>query len=276
MPLLTLTVTGRDIGMGYTPLFADGPAAVAGNPAGVQSAWNEQPSAKILFTHQEWIQDTRTEYLGFSAPIGENHSFALSVLTTTVSDIDIRLVPGPSQGTFTARDLAIGGTIAGRVSESVRAGITGRFLYQKILINEATGFSVDAGARVDLPVQGLEAAASIMNIGQMSVLDNERTSLPALFRAGVAYTTPVGSLTLSGRVDGMRNIPEKAWNVGAGAEAMFQNLVALRLGNEFGSDGRGFTAGLGISFGRFALDYGFAALRNDLGSTHTVSVGVVL
>ena len=63
MPLLKLAVTGRAVAMGYTSALEDGPSAVQGNPAGIELPGAGR-AAMLHFTHQEWIQDTRTEFLG--------------------------------------------------------------------------------------------------------------------------------------------------------------------------------------------------------------------
>ncbi len=274
MPLLTLGITARDVGMGYVVALADGPAAVQGNPAGFQSV--DSPAAtRLVFTHQEWIEDTRTEFLGASLPMGDDQTLGLSLLTTTVSDIEIRTRPGPAEGTFTSRDLAMGLTYARRIGPDLRIGLTGRFLYQKILINEATGVSFDAGFRTHLLTKDLDIGAAVLNVGSMTVLQTQSTVLPALARAGVGYSA-FNTENFDVRVEGdvVRNIPDKRFYAAAGGEVFFQRMVALRLGNEFGSDGRGFAAGMGFRYGMFSLDYAFASLKQDLGTTHTFTLGM--
>jgi hypothetical protein len=276
MPLLKNGATARDIGMGYVAALADGPAAVQGNPAGLQGI-NAPPMTRLLFTHQEWIQDARTEFLGASVPLGEHQTFGLSLLTQTVSDIEIRTQPGPPQGTFTSRDLAVGLSYAREFSGGLRIGVTGRFLYQKILVNEATGLSFDAGVRTPLPLANFEAGLTVMNLGSMTVLQNERTTLPALVRAGLGYS-PLhgGQMTLRLEGDVVRILPESRFYAAIGGEFWFQNIVVLRVGNEFGSEGRGMGAGIGVQYGMFSLDYSYASLKEDLGSTHTFTLGLSL
>ncbi|MGA9120970.1 MAG: PorV/PorQ family protein [Bacteroidota bacterium] len=276
MPLLKIGATARDVGMGYVVALADGPAAVQGNPAGLQSV-DTPRTMHLLFTHQEWIQDTRTEFLGASFPLGANQTLGLSLLTTTVADIEIRTRPGPAEGTFTSRDLAIGLSYARTIGNEIRLGVTGRFLYEKILVNEATGISFDAGIRAPLPIANLDAGIAILNLGSMTVLQSQSTVLPALARAGLGYTL-LRSQDMDLRVEGdvVRVFPEKRFYAGLGGEFWFYNMVVLRAGNEFGSEGRGFGAGLGVQYGLFSLDYAFASLNQDLGSTHTFTLGLTL
>ncbi len=276
MPLLTLGVTARDVAMGYVVALADGPAAVQGNPAGFQAV-DTPATTRFLFTHQEWIQDARTEFLGASLPLGESQTLGLSLITTTVSDIEIRTRPGPAEGTFTSRDLAMGLSYARTIGNDLRIGVTGRFLYEKILINEATGLSFDAGIRTHLLSDEIEVGAAILNVGSMTVLGSQSTVLPTLARVGIGYaplTTRDFILRVEG--EGVRNLPDKRFYAALGGELFFQDMVALRLGNEFGSEGRGFAAGLGFRYGVFSLDYAFASLKQDLGTTHTFTLGMAL
>jgi len=276
MPLLTIGATARDIGMGYVVALAEGPAAVQGNPAGLQSL-DTTAVTRLLFTHQEWIEDTRTEFLGASLPLGNDQSLGLSLLTTTVSDIEIRTRPGPAEGTFTSRDLAMGLTYARTIGSDLRIGLTGRFLYQKILINEATGLSFDAGFRTHVLTNDLDVGLAVLNLGKMSVLQSQGTVLPALVRAGVGYAAwKTDDFDLRVEGDAVRNIPDKRFYAAAGGEILFQHMVALRVGNEFGSEGRGFAAGLGFRYGLFSLDYAYATIKQDLGTTHTFTLGLAI
>lgn len=276
MPLLTLSATARDVSMGHILALADGPGAVQGNPAGIQEL-EPPPFAALLFTHQVWIEDSKTEFLGATFPLGaeQKQTLGLSLLTQSVPDIEIRTQPGPPEGTFTSRDLAIGLTYARFIGDDIRVGITGRFLYQKILINEATGISFDAGIKTPLLVEGLEIGASVLNLGSMTVLQNQRTTLPALFRAGAGYAV-LREGDIEARVEGdvVRNIPDKQFYGGIGGEVWFQRMVALRLGDELGSEGRGFAAGVGIRYSVFFVDYAYANLKQDLGTTHTFTFGM--
>ncbi len=274
MPLLTLGITARDVSMGYAVALAEGPAAVQGNPAGFQAV-DTPATTRLLFTHQEWIEDARTEFLGASLPLGNSQTLGLSLITTTVSDIEIRTRPGPADGTFTSRDLAMGLTYARRIGSDLRIGLTGRFLYQKILINEATGVSFDAGFRTHILTDDLDIGAAVLNIGSMTLLQSQSTVLPAMARVGVGYSafnTENFDLRVEG--DGVRNFPDKRFYAAVGGELFFREMVALRLGNEFGSEGRGFAAGVGFRYGVFSLDYAFASLKQDLGTTHTFTFGM--
>jgi hypothetical protein len=82
------------------------------------------------------------------------------------------------------------------------------------------------------------------------------------------------ALTLSG--DGVEVFPDNQAFFNLGGELRYEELVAFRSGYQFGSKGRGFSAGLGVTYGIVTLDYAYAPLSLDLGNTHTISVSVSL
>jgi len=105
LAFLKLGVSGRGVAMGDAlSALVTGAAANYYNPAGFDSA----NGGGIDVHAQEWIQDTRTEFLGAAVPTGPNNAIGASVSTTTVSDIEVAVQPGPAQGSFTSRDLAVG------------------------------------------------------------------------------------------------------------------------------------------------------------------------
>src|SRR5258706_12604883 len=107
------------------------------------------PSSQLLLTHNEWIQDTRTEYIAGKAAMSKL-TLGLSLNSTSVNNIEIRDHPGPSQGTFDSHNAAVGISGAYMVDSSLSIGANRpctplKFLYEKILVNEASGFGLDLG-----------------------------------------------------------------------------------------------------------------------------------
>jgi hypothetical protein len=254
-----------------------GAAATHYNPAGILGSVDPETTTEILLMHKEWIQSTRTEFLGAAIRLNENHALGFSLNTTTVSDIEIRTKPGPAEGTFSTRDLALGVTYATAVSPDIRAGLTARFLYEQILVDEASGLGFDLGVQFNTPVDGLIAGAAVANIGSMNSLRNASTRLPLLARAGAAYVIPVADV--DGRVllaaDAEHHLRESTTLANAGLEFLYAASIALRAGYQAGSDGRGFSAGGGVRHGIFSVEYAYSRLRAGLGNGHTIAVSVL-
>jgi len=277
LSFLKLGVSGRGAGMADAMSgHVNGAAATYYNPAGMVSWKDAQSSTQLMLMHREWIQGTRAEFIGASISIGEHDAIGFSVTSTTVSDIEIRTRPGDAEGTFTARNYALGASYARIVSEDLSLGVTAKFLYEKILIDEASGVAFDLGAMYKTPVQDLSIGASLANLGSLNELRNEKTKLPALLRIGPAYKVAIGdgrsSLILAS--DFLQIFPDSRSFLNVGGEFDFERAVAGRIGYQFGSEGRRITAGVGICYGMFALDYAYAPLSYDLGNSHAFSLAI--
>jgi hypothetical protein len=277
MAFLKLGVSGRGVSMGDAmSSLVEGAAAAYYNPAGLLPSSSGNMTTQLMFMHKEWIQDSRTEFLGAALPLGGRSALGVSVVSTTVADIEVRTRPGPADATFTARNFSAGLSYAQGFGEDVRVGVTGKFLYEKILVNEASGFAADLGAQVKTPIENLAAGIVLANLGGMSKLENEKSTLPAMLRVGPSYTLGLADneYTLNLAVDYMNVFPEKHSYLNTGAEFNFGRIVAARGGYQFGSQGRGLSLGMGVSYGVVGLDYAYSHLAEELGNSHTLSLAV--
>ena len=279
MAFLKLGVSGRWTGMADAgSAIVSGAAATYYNPAGLVSVETPPSSSQLMFMHREWIQDTRMEYLGASISLGDDNALGAAINSTTVSDIEIRTRPGPADGTFTSREFSVGLSYAHRFSPDLRIGVTGKFLYQKIFVDEGSGYAADLGAIWRSPVDSLTIGAALCNLGSMGALRSEKTTLPSMLRVGPAYTFRVAQdqIVAAFAADYVRIFPEQRNYLNTGAELRFNSFVAARGGYQFGSEGRGLTLGVGVSYGALVLDYAFAKISSDLGDAHTISLAINL
>ncbi len=277
MAFLKLGVSGRGVSMADAmSATVYGAAATYYNPAGMLTLSEGSSSTQLLLMHKEWIQDARTEFLGTATLLDTRTALGLSINTTTVSDIDIRTVPGSAVGTFSSRDFALGLSFAYSVSEEFRAGITGKFLFQKILVDQSSGFAFDFGAQYTTSLEGLVLGATLANIGSVSELRNESPKLPLLLRIGPAYSMELTDIASSATVAGdvVHLFSSNQSTVNLGGEFLFRKRFAGRLGYQFGSESRGFSTGVGVTEGIFMFDYAFAPLSSDLGKSHTFSLAL--
>ena len=272
MAFLRLGPSARGIAMGdATSGWTTGAEAVYYNPAGL---FPQNGSAQLMLAHREWIQDTRMEYLASAIPIGDASAIGFSVSALSVSEIEIRTTPGPPDATFTARNLSVGASYAVRLGEDLRAGATAKFLYEKILVDEASGFAFDLGARWKAPSSNISVGAMLANLGRMSSLRSDQTKLPALLRVGPASTFDFESLHSEALVaaDLLYIIPDSRAYLNIGGEFVYDGTVAVRSGYQIGSGARGYTGGIGVRYGIIQVDYAYAPLSYDLGDTHTIGI----
>jgi hypothetical protein len=269
LAFLKLGVGARALGMGeaYSAIATD-PSGMYYNPASLALASTPQ----LLLMHKEWIQDTKTEYIGATTNVGKV-VLGISVNSTSISNIEIREVPGPAQGSFDSRNAAIGISGAYRLDSSFSIGITGKYLYEKILVNEASGLAVDLGGWYLTP-WNVRLALAVNDLGSLNELEYESTKLPTTIRAGAAYEIPVPSIdgTVTAASDIVTITGENKTHLHLGAEGNYRQSLLVRLGYQTGYDARSFSTGVGFRYGLFQFDYAFVPTKFDLGSTHTFSL----
>lgn len=272
LSFLKLGVGARSVAMGEAhAAMASDASATYYNPAGL----SEATKANIMIMHKEWFQDVRTEFLGVCLPFA-GYAIGLGVNTTNVDNVQLRRRPGPPEGTFSSHDFAAGVSFAGKVTSTLSAGVSLKFLYEKIFVDEASGVAADIGVLYQTPIEGLKLALAGSNFGSMGNLRNDKIKLPSLLRVGSSFVRELDIVysTLTVGADLVKVFREDKAHLHTGAEVSYQEKIAFRFGYLFGYESRGLTVGLGLRRDFLRLDYGFSPQSQDLSNGHTVSVGV--
>lgn len=271
LAFLKLGVGARSLGMGETAAAAARDASATHyNPAALSLLQNPQ----LLVMHKEWIQGSQTEFLAASVPLG-SLALGVSLYATSIPDIEIRTRPGPAEGTFSARNAAIGLSAAYEIESTLGVGFSLKYLYEKIFVDEANGLGFDVGATYATPWE-VRLGFSLSNVGSMGKLRTEASKLPTTLRFGAVRSVAVETLTSEVTIaaDIVSILPEKTTHLHLGGEYEYDRAVALRLGYMTGYESRGFSAGAGLRWGMFRVDYAFIPFTFDLGTTHTFSLGM--
>ena len=243
------------------------------NPAGLTAV----DGPELVFVHSQWFQDVRSEFVGGAVKNGEN-GFGFGFLMSTVGEIEQRAPEtGKLIGTFSAYDIALSGAYARKVRDEVSLGLTLKVLYEKMYVYSSSGIALDLGVRIAPGIDDLSVGAVLQNIGRMGAMRDEETPLPFTAKAGVAYC--VGAESLKGTLLLTADISKASdyWTtVHTGLEYRLDRRLALRGGCSFGQDERSFSAGIGLAFNIYRLDYAYAPFDLDLGDTHRVGFSISL
>ncbi|MFH1196896.1 MAG: PorV/PorQ family protein [bacterium] len=270
LSFLKMGFGARNIAMGDLGVVtATDASALNYNPALLGKFTNSQ----IMITHNEWIQDVRSEQLGASFSLF-NIPFAVGINTTSISDIEVRTKPGEPLTTFNAHYFYGSLSTGFETVENLFFGMTIKYLYEGMYSDESTGIGYDFGLLYENVINGLNLGASIKNLGSMDVLRGEETKLPVDLRAAAAYNFTLESI--NSKIVALGGIQKYTstddLHIHTGAEILYNDLLALRLGYLTGYDSRGLTSGLGILWNSISFDYAFTPFSYDLGSSHTISL----
>jgi hypothetical protein len=268
LSFLKLGITSRSISLGEAVVSSSEDASATHyNPASLFLGSN----VNLLFMHNEQISGIRSEYL--AAKIKMNKlAFGLSLYNTSVSDIEIREVPGEPLGEFTAQNFALGISSAYKINDMLQVGLTAKFLYEKIYIDNASGFAFDFGGFYT--IDRLSLGAVISNVGSMNKLRDEATKLPSSLRFGGSYIFDIDKLNGKLRIaaDGFKVLNGGIFHANTGAEFIYKDFLSLRVGYQSGYENKNFTTGIGIKYRAISLDYAFVPYRYSLGSSHTITL----
>lgn len=282
---LKIGVGPRAVAMGEAfAAVADDSSAVHWNPAGLAQLDTPQITAMHVFWFQDMFYDHLSGALPLPAGVGGLSLVYLNLGELSRSDASDQ-PEDPSRGQFTAADLGFTAAYGFDFSAAMRLGAGLKVFSETIDSQSSLGWGLDLAFLYQLPWPGATFAAVMQNLGPATSVADDYFRLPLNFKVGFAYR-PLAKLLLA--LD-YNQLLEQYGKISLGAEYWFEDRLALRLGyqyqektdpselySELGSSGvAGLTAGLGVKYLNFRLDYAFVPY-GLLGSTHRVAVTYLL
>ncbi|MFN3595902.1 MAG: PorV/PorQ family protein [Rubricoccaceae bacterium] len=283
-PFLLLGVDARGNALGGAQVaFAEGPAALHWNPAGIASATARPGTGSALFSSSNWLVGSRHNYAGATFNAGGLGTFGLSVTQLDYGEEPVTTIENPD-GTgelYGAQDLAVGVTYARALTERFTVGGTAKLVRQQIWNESATGGALDLGVRYRTDFRGLTIGMTMANFGtdmrlagrdlrrRIDIAPDQSGNNPDLpanlevnawpmpleFRVGVAAEAfRLGDQRLIVSAEGLAP-SDNSQSASFGAEYGFRDLLYVRAGyrqafSSVASDG-GWAAGFGL---RYDLD----------------------
>ena len=234
------------------------------NPASIAALTERQAS----LSYHQWLEDIKHQAGAIVFPSAMGH-WGLSLLLTDIPGIEHRETATPEPlGEISAHDISIGLSYAKRITANLFAGLTAKYLYEKIFVETSHGFAVDAGLFFHPDVPGLNMGLSVQNLGAMSDLANEPIDLPATARAGLSYQPPYSILGLDWLfTSDFVSVFETGSHIHMGSQVRIMGLLALRAGYQTGYEEKSFSAGFGLDFDIAEFDYAYIPFQSDLGNT---------
>ncbi|MEO8514469.1 MAG: PorV/PorQ family protein [Ignavibacteria bacterium] len=269
LAFLKLGVTSRAISMGESVVSNTNDASATHyNPAAMFNG----SKVNIVFMHNSQVLGVRTEFLAGKVKFNKL-AVGFSINNTSVDNIEVREIPGAPIGEFTAQNLAFGLSLGYKVNDNLSLGLTGKFLFEKIYVDNASGIALDLGGLYSK--ENFAIGLAISNLGSMSSLRNEATKLPSAIRLGGSYNFYLVGISskLTVGVDGYKVLNGGKFHANTGAELLYKDFLALRVGYQSGYENKSITTGIGLRYKAFNLDYAFVPYKYSQGSSHTITIG---
>jgi long-subunit fatty acid transport protein len=275
LSFLKIGVGGRATGMAEAfTAVTDDATATYWNPAGLMQVRGNH----LSLTHNEWFEDIRSEFVAFALP-KNTYALGFSLNSTNVSGIELRSnLPNVQPiSTFDAHDLSLGISYARMLNPNITLGVTLKYIYEKIYIEETSGLAGDFGFIYTFNPVPVQVGAVVQNIGFMSKFKRESPSLPQVFRLGMAYKPPKKLLNGSWILASDWVVDNDAHShLNLGIEYRVQKFLAIRLGYQTGFEMKQYHFGFGLVSGRLLLDYGYVPLTQNFGQGHRITFGMKL
>ncbi|MCF8260518.1 MAG: PorV/PorQ family protein [Melioribacteraceae bacterium] len=224
-------------------------------------------------THTSQLLDLSTNLLNINFKYWDL-DFGFNVNTTSVSDIPVRNIPGEPISTFNANYFSAGIATAFNMAENITFGLGTKFLYENLYRDEASGWGFDFGVIYHSIFDGVSLNASLRNLGSMSELRNEATSLPTDLRIGTEYGISVeeidSEITLLGGFQKYTSEEDNHFHLGT--QIYYKSIIALRFGYVTGYESKSISLGFGVDWEGLAFDYAHIPFDFNLGDSHTISL----
>jgi hypothetical protein len=234
------------------------------NPAGLSMI----ERSGVNFMHNLWYQDVSYEFLGSAFSVGDKSVLALSGAYLHMGDISSYDAYNQSDGSISPYSFVGIVSYSRNLNDHFSAGLSGKYITEKLDNVEAIGFAFDIGAQYyhDLFTFGIVAN----NIGPKMNYENDSFSLPASVSFGIAYSPyklPVSIMT------GARVPFDGKASFSAGVEYQMANFLSIRSGlGGLGSENASSVANFGAGFNVAGVDIDYAFNPGgDLGATHFFS-----
>ncbi|MCU0607555.1 MAG: PorV/PorQ family protein [Candidatus Edwardsbacteria bacterium] len=251
--------------------LADDATACHWNPARLAEighAWSAQAQ------HGLWIDSTTVDEFYLATGYGR-HRLGVSVRLFSSGDIPLRGDEPTAEplACYSLYDFAGGLSYAFAPSPQLSAGVTYRRLYEKIYLDAGHGWSLDGGLNINLLDGALSLAGTAANIGPRLRMRHDLFRLPTAFTLAGSYLLPwrLRGGTFRPVLAAVKPI-DGGIQLRSGIEYWWRELAAARAGYKSGHGSETFSAGLGIRWRNYTLDYAFVPHRYDLGAAHRLSL----
>jgi hypothetical protein len=296
------------IGMGAR-YVAMGEASVACVNDAYAMYWNpaaltEIPSSNLSFTNVDWVLDVQLNHASFGRSLDEYSAFGVSLTALTMGNMEITTVEQPegTGETFTASSYALAVGYARKLTDRFSAGISWKYIWERISEESASGFAFDFGTLFYTGLKSLRMGMNISNLGPEIKLggpeldsyynpqpgnpnyDNVNAKLsvdpydlPLTFRFGLAYDiidSPESKLTTTIEA---KHPSDNVRQASLGGEYVWKETFSLRAGYKFNYQEEGLTLGGGMKVKagentKLEINYAWADFSR-LSSVHRFSLG---
>lgn len=269
--------------------LVDNSEAIFWNPAGLAKINNYDFSFHFI----DWFMDVKHFSFAGAYNLGDIGTIGVMGIFSDVGEIEVTRVdrlgfignvynPGLTGEVINPSSLVIGLSYAKYVTDKFAFGVTAKFVHENLVVKSASAIVFDGGLTFNTGFRSIILGASIRHFGQEVKYFDKSYPLPQTFSIGISsyLLSPdeplISSLGEQRVLLSYDMIQPRDYDQlhSIGIEYSFKEMLYLRGGYTFNSDQEGISAGIGIKYQNYRIDYSFNDYGNYLDSVHRVSIGV--
>ena len=251
-------------------LTDDDPTVIFHNPALIRQV----SSNSINLNFMTYMEGTKTASASFVRSVKDKASWGVSAQYMDYGSMKETTIDNEDLGTFSAKDIALAGTFAYKLSNKINGGITARFISSSIASYSSAAIAVDLGLNYVDSIGNWSVSLVAKNLGgQISAYDDEFERIPLDVQLGVSKRLVGSPLRLHATLYRLNNWDQgfiKHLAVGAdlllgpgiyvAAGYNFRRSSEMKIEDDEGKSnhGAGLSLGGGIQLQRFKLQLGYA------------------
>lgn len=193
--------------------------------------------------------------------------------------------PGITGNTVSASSMVFGISYARSLTNRFSFGLTAKFAREDLAVKTANGLIFDGGMIFETGFKSLKLGVMVRNFGAEVKYFDETYPLPQTFSMGVSgflvgpeseaffFTSNDNQVLLAYDLLQTRDHSQQQH---LGMEYSFSKVISLRGGYKFNYDEESWTAGFGLAYNRFQLDYSYNDFGEFLGNVQRFTFNLLI
>lgn len=154
------------------------------NPAALDGLQSRTAGLQFM----TWMQGTNVAGATYGQRLGARAAIGAAARYADYGVMDETDVTGQTTGTFSAKDISIGGTFSYRLTDRLTGGVTGHVIYSKYSYYTSVALGVDLGLQYRSKDGNVTAGLAALNLGgQVKTFEYEHEPMPTDVAAGVTW-----------------------------------------------------------------------------------------
>lgn len=251
-------------------IIEDDPTMIFHNPSLITSVSDKS----INLNYMTYMEGVKTASASFVKTAGEKATWGGMAQYMDYGTMKEMTPDNIQTGTFSAKDIMVGGTFAYTLSEYLAGGVTAKFITSSIGGYSSVAVGVDLGLNYYSPENDLSVSAVARNLGgQIKAFDDDFEKIPLDLQIGVSKKLGNAPLRFSATMTGLNNWEGRfadhfvvgadiliSSNIYIGGGYNFRRVKEMKVPEEEGesSHGAGLSFGAGLQLERFKLQVAYA------------------